>query len=85
MAKEAEYRERGYVLDMEQFKHLRRENSAVRCAFGMIEHTLGIDLPDVVFEDATFMKIYWAALDMVWCANVTSRCSSLGASSTEYF
>lgn len=71
VAREAEYRERGELLDMESFKPLRRENSAVRCTFGLIEFTLGIDLPDVVFEDATFMKTYWAALDMVWLANVS--------------
>ncbi|TFY60033.1 hypothetical protein EVG20_g7573 [Dentipellis fragilis] len=69
VAKEAEYRERGEVLDMEAFKHLRRENSAIRLCFGLFEFTLGIDLPDSVFEDPVFSSMYWAAADMVCWAN----------------
>ncbi|EIM91001.1 terpenoid synthase [Stereum hirsutum FP-91666 SS1] len=69
VAKEAEYRERGQVLDMDSFKSLRRENSAIRLCFGLFEFTLGIDLPDSVFEDETFMKMYWASADMVCWAN----------------
>lgn len=71
VAKEAEYRERGQVLDMDSFKSLRRENSAIRLCFGLFEFTLGIDLPDSVFEDETFMKMYWASADMVCWANVS--------------
>lgn len=70
MAREAEYRERGEVLDMESFKHLRRENSAIRLCFGLFEYSLGIDLPDEVFENPTFERLYWAAADMVCWANV---------------
>ena len=70
MALEAEYRERGVVLDMESFKHLRRENSAIRLCFGLFEYSLGIDLPDEVFEDTVFESLYWAAADMVCWANV---------------
>jgi Terpene synthase family 2, C-terminal metal binding len=70
VAREAEYRERGQVLDMESFKHLRRENSAIRLCFGLLEYSLGIDLPDEVFENPIFESLYWAAADMVCWANV---------------
>lgn len=56
---------------MDSFKSLRRENSAIRLCFGLFEFTLGIDLPDSVFEDETFMKMYWASADMVCWANVS--------------
>jgi hypothetical protein len=70
VAQEAEYRERGEVLDMESFKHLRRENSAIRLCFGLFEYSLGIDLPDEIFENSIFESLYWAAADMVCWANV---------------
>ncbi|KAI0261488.1 terpenoid synthase [Gloeopeniophorella convolvens] len=69
VGREAEYRERGEVLDMESFKHLRRENSAIRLCFGLFEFSLGIDLPDEVFENPVFQNLYWAAADMVCWAN----------------
>lgn len=75
VTKEAEYRERNEVIDIESFKHLRRENSGAPVVFGLIECTLGIDLPDEVFRDETFSRIYWAAVDMVWWANVRSHIS----------
>lgn len=71
VTKEAEYREWNQLLEIESFKHLRRRNSGTPLVFGLIEFTLGIDLPDEVFEDATFSRIYWAAVDMVWLANVS--------------
>ncbi|EIN03697.1 terpenoid synthase [Punctularia strigosozonata HHB-11173 SS5] len=69
VSREAEYREHGLVLDVEAFTNLRRENSAIRLCFGLFEAVLGIDLPDYVFEDATFMSLYWAAADMVCWSN----------------
>ncbi|KAI0058770.1 terpenoid synthase [Artomyces pyxidatus] len=69
VAKEAEYRERGEVLDMDSFRDLRRENSAIRLCFGLFEFSLGIDLPDEVFENPIFSSLYWAAADMVCWAN----------------
>ncbi|KIK62503.1 hypothetical protein GYMLUDRAFT_164402 [Collybiopsis luxurians FD-317 M1] len=66
---EAELRERGEVLGLDAFTHLRRENSAIRLCFGLFEYVLGIDLPQMVFEDAAFMDAYWAAADMVCWAN----------------
>lgn len=71
VAREAELREVGEVLDMQAYQTLRRENSAVRLCFGLFEFALGIDLPDSLFEDAAFMTLYWAACDMVCWANVS--------------
>ncbi|KAE9408444.1 terpenoid synthase [Gymnopus androsaceus JB14] len=67
--REAELREHGEVLDLEAFIPLRRENSAVRLCFGLFEYVLGLDLPQEVFDDATFMEAYWAAADMICWAN----------------
>jgi hypothetical protein len=67
---EAELRERGQVLDVDSFITLRRENSAVRLCFGLVEFCLGTDLPDEVYENSTFMDIYWAAVDLICWANV---------------
>ncbi|KAI0077886.1 terpenoid synthase [Panus rudis PR-1116 ss-1] len=69
VAREAEYRERGEVLDLSSFEALRRENSAIRVCFGLFEFALGVDLPDEVFENPQFMNLYWAAADMVCWAN----------------
>jgi len=69
VAKEAEYRERGQVLDMDSFETLRRENSAIRLCFGLFEYCFGEDLPEYVFDDPTFMTLYWAAADMVCWSN----------------
>ena len=71
ISKEAEYRERDEVLDMEQYETLRRENSAVRLCFMLAMYALGIDLPDEVFEDSAFMTVYFAACDLVCWANVS--------------
>jgi hypothetical protein len=72
VAREAELRERGEVLDIDSFTALRRENSAIRLCFGLFEYVLGIDLPQKVFEEPTFLDIYWTAADMVCWANVRS-------------
>ncbi|TDL25607.1 terpenoid synthase [Rickenella mellea] len=69
VTKEAELREAAEVLDLRSYETLRRENSAVRLCFGLFEYILGIDLPDETFEDPLFMRIYWAAADMVCWSN----------------
>ena len=71
VSREAEYREQGHVLDMESFESLRRENSAIRLCFGLFEFVLGFDLPNEVFQDPAFMRLYWAAADMVCWSNVS--------------
>ncbi|THH27413.1 hypothetical protein EUX98_g6776 [Antrodiella citrinella] len=71
VAKEAEYREHGQVLNLDSYENLRRENSAIRLCFGLFEFALGVDLPDEVFECPEFMSMYWAACDMdVYSYNV---------------
>ena len=74
ISKEAEYRERDEVLDMERYETLRRENSAVRLCFMLSMYALDIDLPDEVFEDSAFMTVYFAACDLVCWANVGGPC-----------
>ena len=71
VAREAELREQGEVLDIGAFQTLRRENSAIRLCFGLFEFALGIDLPDVVFQDEQFMTLYWSAADAVCWSNVS--------------
>jgi Terpene synthase family 2, C-terminal metal binding len=73
VAKEAELRERGEVLGLEDFIALRRQNSAVLLCYSLVEYILGIDLPDSVFDDPGFSKAYWAACDFVCWANVSAR------------
>ncbi|KAI0661547.1 terpenoid synthase [Cubamyces menziesii] len=69
VAKEAELRERGEVLDLASYQILRRENSAVRFCFGLAGYALGIDLPDEVVEHPTFMAMHLATVDMVCWSN----------------
>lgn len=71
VAREAELRERGEVLGLDDFVSLRRQNSAVLLCYSLVEYILGIDLADEVYEDATFAKAYWAACDFVCWANVS--------------
>lgn len=68
--KEAEYREKNVVLDMASYEILRRENSAVRCCFGLFGYVLGLDLPDEIFEHPDMMAMHLAAVDMVCWSNV---------------
>ncbi|EDR08430.1 uncharacterized protein LACBIDRAFT_326872 [Laccaria bicolor S238N-H82] len=63
VAREAELRERGDVLDLESFIPHRRNNSAVLLCFALAEYILGIDLDDGVYEDSAFNDAYWAACD----------------------
>lgn len=81
LAQEAGLRQEQRVLDVSTYMSLRRENSAVQVAFGLFEYVHGIDLPDIVFEDATFMRLYYAALDLFILANV----STLINISSEYY
>jgi hypothetical protein len=76
---EARLRDDGEVLAFEDYVHLRRENSAVRVCFGMISYIVGIDLPEVVFADPNFQKMYFSAVDMVCLSNVSVFCKWLSA------
>ena len=72
VTREAELRSDHSVLGPDEYRDLRRENSAVRVCLGLIEYELGIDLPDEVFENEAFMGLYWAVIDMVCWANVSA-------------
>ncbi|KAH9925105.1 isoprenoid synthase domain-containing protein [Fomitopsis serialis] len=73
VAQEAELRGRGVVLDMASYEALRRENSATRPCLVLTESCLGIELPDEVLDDPTFMSLYWAAVDMInWSNDIYS-------------
>jgi hypothetical protein len=77
VAQEAELRERGEVLSLDEFIPLRRNNSAVLLCYSLVEYILGIDLPDDVFEDKDFAGAYWAAADFVCWSNVRLRSPTL--------
>ncbi|KAJ3515769.1 hypothetical protein NMY22_g14362 [Coprinellus aureogranulatus] len=69
VAREAELRERGEVLTLEDYIPLRRQNSGVPLCLGLVEYVLGIDLPDAVFENQDFMDAFWAVVDFVCWSN----------------
>lgn len=71
MAREAELREAGEVLTMEEYIPLRRNNSAVRLCVALVEYVLGVDLSEEVYENPVFLKAYWAVVDQVCWVNVS--------------
>ena len=72
VAREADLREHGTVLDVDAYVTLRRENSAVRFCCGLAGYALGIDLPDEVVEHPAFMAMHLATVDMVCWSNVST-------------
>lgn len=79
VAREADLRVHGVILDLDAYVALRRENSAVRFCHELASGTLNVDLPDEVVEHPTFLQMHLAAVDMVCWANVrtTPLCSAL--------
>jgi hypothetical protein len=75
VVREAESRERGEILTLEEYRKLRRDNSGVIIAFDFIEVSLGLNIPDEVREDASFQQIFYAALDMINFSNVNDQIS----------
>lgn len=71
VSQEAELRNKEHVLNVGSYMSLRRENSAVQVCFGLFEYVHGIDLPNEVFEDPVFMRLYWQGIDMVCLSNVS--------------
>ena len=67
---EAELRDKGKILDLASYPALRRNNSANHISFDFAAFGLGFDFPDELFEDPTFVKVYFAASDMIWWSNV---------------
>jgi hypothetical protein len=68
---EVSLRETKEVLPLAAYIDLRRDNSAVMPCCTILEYSLGLELPDELFEDETFLKVYWAAVDMVCWSNVS--------------
>ncbi|TFK72973.1 terpenoid synthase [Pluteus cervinus] len=69
VAKEAVLRETNHVLNLSAYTVLRRENSAVRLCYALIEYIHDIDLPDEVYADPDFTEVYFAAVDHICWAN----------------
>ncbi|KIJ44869.1 hypothetical protein M422DRAFT_47084 [Sphaerobolus stellatus SS14] len=66
---EAKLREKNEVLDIPGYVALRREISAVRTCFDLVEYCLDLDFPDYVHKDPIFVIGYNAAMDLVFWAN----------------
>lgn len=75
--RQTELRERGEILELDEFIPLRRENSGVPLCIGVIGFVIGRDIPDEVFEHPVMTRLYLAAVDMVWLANVSRAPLSL--------
>ncbi len=71
VSEEADHRRNERVLDIDSYIPLRRENSGVRACFGFFELIHRTNLPDEVFEDPVFMRMYWYGVDLVCFANVS--------------
>jgi hypothetical protein len=69
-AREAELRSRNETLSLDDYTRLRRDTSAVRVCFDLIEFVLGGDIPSEVFHDEVFQRVCDAGVDMVAYANV---------------
>lgn len=72
VSQESDLRARGATFDMDLYILLRREISAVRICDGLFEFVIGADLPSAVFDDPAFKALYWANVDMIGYANVSS-------------
>jgi hypothetical protein len=76
VGREAVQRERDEVLDIPGYVAFRRETSAVRTCFDLVEYCLGLDLPQRVHDDPVFVSGYNAAMDLVFWANVRGPSST---------
>ncbi|KLO09181.1 terpenoid synthase [Schizopora paradoxa] len=69
IANEAGLREHGKVLDLDSYISLRRDCCSTNVCVGLFEYVNNIDLPNEVFDDPVFNRIYWAGIDLAWIAN----------------
>ncbi|KAF9066739.1 isoprenoid synthase domain-containing protein [Rhodocollybia butyracea] len=69
VVREAELRESSEVLDIRGYISMRRETSGVRCCFDLVEHCLGVNLPQEVYNDPVFISGYDATMDLIYLAN----------------
>ncbi|KZV79865.1 terpenoid synthase [Exidia glandulosa HHB12029] len=67
--KEAGHRERGEVLNAEEYQEMRRENGGVRPCVDLVEYSLGQSLPDHVFSNEHVSALCRIVIDMVCWAN----------------
>jgi hypothetical protein len=58
-------------LDVEAFIDMRRDTSALRPIWAVVEFALALDLPDEVLEHPILLKMSEAANDMVSWSNVS--------------
>lgn len=84
VCREAELRERGEILGLDEYRLLRRENIALRLCFSLFEYCFGFDLPNEVFSDPTFMRIFYGAVDMIALANVCASAATVYMTFTKY-
>ena len=70
---EAENREQGTILGLDEYLELRRGNSGVYPAYAMIECILSIDLQPEVFNHPALWNLTKIAGDMLFTANVSFR------------
>jgi hypothetical protein len=75
VGKEAELREKNEVLDIPNYVIFRRETSAIRPCFDLVEYCLDLDLPQYVHDDPLFISGYNAGMDLIFWANVKFPCS----------
>ncbi|KAJ6469879.1 isoprenoid synthase domain-containing protein [Mycena sanguinolenta] len=66
---EAILREKNEVLDIPSYVAFRRETSAVRTCFDLVEYCTSLDLPQHVHEDPVFISGYNSAMDLVFWTN----------------
>ncbi|KAI6008809.1 isoprenoid synthase domain-containing protein [Pisolithus orientalis] len=67
--REVERRSKGYIADLESYIAYRRDTSACKPCYAMIEYAVGIDLPDEVVSHPAIMAMGEAANDMISWSN----------------
>ena len=70
---EARSRETGLIFDINSYLVHRRDNSACKPCFDLLEYTLAIDLPDFVVKDGAFQAISQCANDFIALTNVRTE------------
>ena len=80
---EASFRTLGLVPDLETYMEMRRNTSACKLVFDLIEYSLDLELPDDVIEDPIIMALNQGANDLVTWANVSAIRLPIFTSSTD--
>ena len=69
---QAVHRATGVVPDLVTYTELRRETSACRPLFDLIEYSLDLELPDVVVQDPVIVTLNDAVNDLISWSNVST-------------